>query len=168
MRRSFRTGLVLAAVGALLAGCDSAPEPDALFPLAAGLEWQYRVTTRPHGEDPRDSRLTMSNVERGYFAGEEDILIRRNQHGTRYYIAEREDGLYRVAVKSVAQTVPIMDQPRHNFDACARHDPYRTALVELDCSPRASILREAAPEHRRVGPRGKTAGATAGDKGSHS
>lgn len=111
MRGSFRTGLILVATGALLAGCDGAPEPDALFPLTPGLEWRYRVTTQPHGEEPRDSRLTMSNVERRYFAGEDDILIRRNQHGTRYYIAEREDGLYRVAVKSVAQTVPIMDQP---------------------------------------------------------
>lgn len=97
--------------GTLLAGCNGPADPDSLYPLTPGLTWHYRVTLQRAGEGAEQHDRTMTNVAREYFAGEDNIAIRRNEHGTRYYVARREDGLYRVAVKSVSKTVPIMDQP---------------------------------------------------------
>jgi hypothetical protein len=102
---------VFAVAVTTLAGCNAQPDADALYPLEPGLRWQYSVQTARKGSEPVRSTRVMENVERRYFAGEENVAIRRNENGARYYVAQREDGYYRVAVKSVARHTPIMDQP---------------------------------------------------------
>ena len=113
MRAVFRLANVLSAawLGTVLVGCGAQPDADALYPLEPGLRWEYSVVTERKGAAPERSTRTMENVERRRFAGEPGIAIRRNENGSRYYLAERDDGYYRVAVKSVASHTPIMDQP---------------------------------------------------------
>jgi len=113
VRAIFRLANVLSAawLGTVLVGCGAQPDADALYPLEPGLRWEYSVVTERKGAAPERSTRTMENVERRRFAGEPGIAIRRNENGSRYYLAERDDGYYRVAVKSVASHTPIMDQP---------------------------------------------------------
>lgn len=94
-----------------LAGCQAEAPADALYPLTPGLRWVYAVDIEHTGRAPTHERRVMENVDRVYFAGEDDVAIRRNDQGTRYYVARRADGLYRVAVKWVVHHTPIMDQP---------------------------------------------------------
>ncbi|MES1925961.1 hypothetical protein [Salinisphaera sp. T31B1] len=100
---------VTAAAG--LTACGADVDPKALYPLAPGLEWTYRVELKPMGEPMQTSTRVMSNVSVGDFAGEPDIVIRRNDSGERFYVTRRDDGYYRVARKSVTTHYPIMDQP---------------------------------------------------------
>ena len=109
--RFLMPGLPLALALATLGGCGAQPDAQSLYPLEPGLRWQYSVETRRKGSEPVRSTRIMENVERSYFAGEEDVTIRRNENGARYYVAQRDDGYYRVAMKSVARHTPIMDQP---------------------------------------------------------
>ena len=103
--------IAFALAATLLGGCGSQPDAESLYPLEPGLRWQYSVETQRKGSEPVRSTRIMENVERSYFAGEDDVAIRRNENGARYYIAQRDDGYYRVAKKSVARHTPIMDQP---------------------------------------------------------
>ncbi|MES1940896.1 hypothetical protein T5B8_11671 [Salinisphaera sp. T5B8] len=103
--------LALVGVIVLLAACDARPDADALNPLEPGLRWQYRMVVQRNGAEPQRQTRIMENVARRGFAGEAAVAIRRNDEGRRYYLAERDDGYYRVAIKSVASHTPIMDQP---------------------------------------------------------
>lgn len=110
--RSPALALALALAAALgLSACDHGADPQSFYPLAPGLTWTYRVEIRLLGQQPQTSTRVMENVSRGDFAGEADVAIRRNENGARYYVVRREDGYYRVAVKSVVHHHPIMDQP---------------------------------------------------------
>lgn len=94
-----------------LAGCNPKPAPDALYPLDVGLRWTYRVTTtRDHGTNSKGWRY-FRNIHRGYFAGEQNVTIRRNDDGIRYWDVQRADGYYRVASRTLADSAPVMDQP---------------------------------------------------------
>lgn len=101
------------AVAALpsLSGCSAGDTADSLYPLDPGLQWEYRLEMQPKGMAATTIIRQMENVSRERFAGVDDVAIRRNNHGTRYYLARRDDGFYRVAVKSVVRHTPIMDQP---------------------------------------------------------
>lgn len=103
--------LAIALTTTALSGCDAQPDENSLYPLEPGLRWQYAVETQRKGREPVHTTRRMENVDRTYFAGEDGVAIRRNENGARYYVAQREDGYYRVAVKSVARHTPIMDQP---------------------------------------------------------
>ncbi|GAB3677060.1 hypothetical protein [Salinisphaera aquimarina] len=110
--RNVAVALVLTGPIALgLSACDGSADPDALFPLTPGLEWTYRIQVKPLGKELETSTRTMQNVSRDDFAGEPKVTIRRNDGGARYYVAERDDGYYRVAMKSVIHHHPIIDQP---------------------------------------------------------
>jgi hypothetical protein len=106
--------LTWACVGmALLLGCERPAAPDALFPLTAGHEWTYRVTTRL-GEDASDREtLTLRS------AGEEVVPAlggisawhRRSDSGLDYWLKSDETGIYRIASKSDLDPEPKPDKP---------------------------------------------------------
>lgn len=107
-----RSSTILAfAVLLALLGCSAHDRADSLFPLDAGLQWQYRIELHPKGMPTTTLVREMENVGRSRVAGEGGVAIRRNNNGTRYYIARRADGFYRVAMKSVLQQTPTLDQP---------------------------------------------------------
>ncbi len=96
----------------LLAGCGgAAPDPTSLYPMEPGLTWRYSIVTVRKGNDPVTEIRTMENVSRGPFAEFDDVAVRRNNYGARYYVAQRADGYYRLAMKSVASDEPAMDHP---------------------------------------------------------
>lgn len=96
----------------MLGGCSwQSDDADSLFPLAPGLSWQYRVKIQRVGAVTENTMRVMENISRSAFAGEDGVAIRRNEDGIRYYVARRDDGFYRVAVKSLLNRSPIMDQP---------------------------------------------------------
>jgi len=99
------------AVASGLSACSESADPNALYPLAPGLQWTYRMELKPFGETQTNSTRTMENVRLENFAGEPGVAIRRNESGERFYVVQRDDGYYRVARKSVTTHYPIMDQP---------------------------------------------------------
>lgn len=110
--RGLRVMAPVLALYALLAGCGgAAPDPTSLYPMEPGLTWRYRVVTVRKGNDPVTAIRTLENVSRGPFAGFDDVTVRRNNYGARYYVAQRPDGYYRLAMKSVASDAPTMDHP---------------------------------------------------------
>lgn len=102
--------LIMTAVIALSA-CDGDADSQAFYPLTPGLQWTYRVEHKRLGQALQTSTRVMENVSRDDFAGEPGVAIRRNENGARYYVVRRDNGYYRVAVKSVLHHHPIMDQP---------------------------------------------------------
>ncbi len=100
-------------VAIALTACDKAAAPDALFPLTAGHEWTYRVTTRS-GEDPIDREtLTLRST------GEEVVPAlggisawhRRSDSGLDYWLKSDDTGIYRIASKSDLDPEPKPDKP---------------------------------------------------------
>ncbi len=95
----------------LLAGCQQTDNTDSqdYFPLQARLRWEYRVTE----ERPRQTRSYPLSIETldTTTLNEQSVSVRRTSNGTDYYIRRQEDGLYRVAKRTLPETAPQPDQP---------------------------------------------------------
>ena len=102
----------------LLYACGK-PAADDYFPLDKGLHWAYQVTiTQPHRADSKT--LTIENVATESVQ-DTPTTVRRTSDGTDYYIARQQDGLYRIAKRSVVELVPQRDEmPRMVLPATVR------------------------------------------------
>ena len=129
--------LILASLG--LASCQPQTEPSDYFPLRSGLQWEYAVwhqPTKPDSSDASDGPTFRSSdtpalhqpilpaVFRIETLGSTDVAalsaqpsqqawIRRTSLGTDYYLQPREDGIYRVAKRTLVELTPRIDaRPR--------------------------------------------------------
>lgn len=92
----------------LLTGCQQ-PENQDYFPLQAGLHWEYRVTEERQRPTPPYT-LRIETLE-AVTLNDETVQVRRTSDGTDYYIRQQDDGLYRVAKRTLPEAVPQPDQP---------------------------------------------------------
>lgn len=94
----------------LLPACnDPGGEADSYFPLASGLHWTYRVTTESMGSRLQE-RFEQYNADPERFDG---VLhaVRVTDEGTRYYVRETGDGVFRAAKRTVVELHPKPDTP---------------------------------------------------------
>jgi hypothetical protein len=99
----------------LLAGCGRSASPDALFPLADGHRWTYRVTTRSSADDPGEREtLTLRTLAPESLAalGGANAWHRRSDSGVDYWLRADDAGIYRVATKSDVDAEPRLDTPQ--------------------------------------------------------
>ncbi|MCP4410928.1 MAG: hypothetical protein GY807_24945 [Gammaproteobacteria bacterium] len=95
----------------LLQACtDRTPETDSYFPLAAGLHWTYRVTTNSAGTI-KEERFEQYNADPDQM---DDVMhaVRVTDQGTRYYIRETGDGVFRAAKRTLVELYPRPDTPQ--------------------------------------------------------
>lgn len=115
--------VVLFALSPLLVGCAPAPAAsgDALFPLGAGRDWTYRVTTMldDGDEPPRREQLTLRNRGSDDVDGE-PAWRRRSDSGVEYWLRSDASGIYRVATKTDVDRQRKLDNPRRYV----LHTPY--------------------------------------------
>ncbi len=91
----------------LLHACGK-PAADDYFPLDNGLRWDYQVTiTQPHRSDSKTLIIENVGTERV-----KDTLttVRRTSDGTDYYLAYRDDGVYRVAKRTIVEELAQLDE----------------------------------------------------------
>lgn len=98
-------------LAAALAGCGAGEPPDALFPLAGGHEWTYRVVTTHEGSAAETSALTLRALGRDDLDGQ-PTWRRRSDGGADYWLRQDETGIFRVAAKSDAQREAQPDAAR--------------------------------------------------------
>lgn len=92
----------------LLHACGK-PAADDYFPLGEGLRWEYRVSVeQPHRSEIRP--FSIENVGETTFKGAA-VRIRRSSDGTDYYISHQDDGLYRIAKRTLVELAPQPDAP---------------------------------------------------------
>ena len=107
--------IAVAALSALFVGCAPASAADgaSLFPLDAGRDWTYRVTTTldDGDEPPRRERLTLRNRGSHSIDGEA-AWRRRSDSGIEYWLRSDSSGIYRVATKTDLDRQPKLDNPR--------------------------------------------------------
>lgn len=105
---------MLACCGASLIACRSAAPDDTLFPLAAGHEWNYRISTeREDGQAEREA-LTLRTLSPGAPAGlegEKSAWHRRSDSGAEYWLRADATGVYRVASKHDLEAKAQLDKP---------------------------------------------------------
>lgn len=96
---------------ALLAGCD-APRGDALFPLASGHRWEYRMTTTYEDPTvaPQEERL-MLEAQGADAVGGATAWRRQSASGMAYWLRSDETGIYRVASRGPLDPEPRVDIP---------------------------------------------------------
>lgn len=93
---------------ALLAGCDAPPRETSLFPLAAGHEWTYRVSTTAGNADPEQEELVLRTLGAETVDGQ-PAWRRRSEGGMDYWLRSDASGIYRVASKSDLDAEPTLD-----------------------------------------------------------
>ena len=94
-----------------LAACGSSAPDDALFPLAGGHRWTYRVTTAFDESEPRQETLTFFGRGVETVAGE-PAWRRHSDSGLDYWLRSDATGIYRVAAKGPLDRQPRKDEPR--------------------------------------------------------
>jgi hypothetical protein len=109
-----RRGLLLCTTPLLLAACGATPDDDALFPLAKGRSWTYRVATTIDGADaPAPERETRVLANRG--ADTIDGALswrRRSESGIEYWLRSDATGIYRIASRNPLEREPQLDATR--------------------------------------------------------
>lgn len=90
----------------VLAACDK-PASDDYFPLHQGLHWEYQVTIE-HPERLDTKQLMIESMGQTSLK-EETVSIRTTSDGTDYYLAQRTDGIYRVAKRTLVESEPRLD-----------------------------------------------------------
>ncbi|MES3012859.1 MAG: hypothetical protein V4750_03900 [Pseudomonadota bacterium] len=98
----------------LLAACGAAPPDDALFPLAAGRQWTYRVSTVIDETEPAQrERLQLTNRGTETLDGT-PAWRRRSDSGIEYWLRGDASGIYRVASRNPLERTPQIDSaPRY-------------------------------------------------------
>lgn len=95
--RAAPASLVFAAV--LLQGCGEAPS--GYFPMQAGLEWEYRVTTEHRGDVETETYRVRNIHTRRTGRGIE--VTRRTSDGTDYLLVQDDTGVYRAGKRLVVE-----------------------------------------------------------------
>ena len=107
-----RIAALLTTVTVLLAACGATPGDDALFPLAEGRRWTYRVSTLIDEADTTE-RATLVLANRG-----SDTIDgapswrRRSDSGIEYWLRSDASGIYRIASRNPLEREPQLDKPR--------------------------------------------------------
>ena len=107
-----RIAALLTTATLLLAACGAAPGDDALFPLAEGRSWTYRVSTQIDEADTTE-RATLVLANRG-----SDTIDgvpswrRRSDAGIEYWLRSDATGIYRIASRNPLEREPQLDKPR--------------------------------------------------------
>ena len=106
------TAICLVALAA--AGCQREAPSDALFPLAAGHRWVYRVTTQTESNTVEQDTLTLTTLGAERFAGADNKSAwhRRGSDGVDYWLRADDSGIYRVASKALLDAAPQLDVPQ--------------------------------------------------------
>lgn len=97
----------------LLASCQKSDKPDALFPLDAGHQWTYRVSSQVGDEPVEVEALTLRTLGRESLAGLGDVPSwhRRSDNGIDYWLRADETGIFRVGSKSDIDPEVKPDRP---------------------------------------------------------
>ncbi|TXH69595.1 MAG: hypothetical protein E6Q83_09250 [Thiothrix sp.] len=90
----------------LLVACEK-PASDDYFPLNQGLRWEYQVTIE-HPERLDTKQLIIETLGKTTLK-EEAVSIRATSDGTDYYLAQRADGIYRLAKRTLVESEPRLD-----------------------------------------------------------
>lgn len=99
MRRPIASTLCLALY--VLTACSSSPAGDSLFPLEAGRQWTYRVTTQWEDQRSSDESLTLKNIGKDRPEGlAQAAWHRRSDQGADYWLQADAQGIYRIASKN--------------------------------------------------------------------
>lgn len=103
--------LPLLLAGLAMAGCD-APRGDALFPLAKGHRWHYRVTTAYEDPElqPQEERLTLESQGAESIGGA-TAWRRLSATGMAYWLRSDDTGIFRVASRGPLDAAPRLDSP---------------------------------------------------------
>ncbi|MEM0909547.1 MAG: hypothetical protein AAGJ37_01150 [Pseudomonadota bacterium] len=108
---------ILLILSVLLTGCSKRISENDYFPLQDGLRWEYQVYEE-HTNDKEVKVYTVENIGSTAFDGkyfEMPITVRRTGSGTDYFILSAEDGLFRIAQKTIVQADPTMDEPERKI-----------------------------------------------------
>jgi len=144
---------VLAAAG--LAGCARAPEGDALFPLDAGRQWTYRVTTAWEGEVTERETLTLRALGADRPEGlpdEPPAWHRRSDSGVDYWLRSDASGIYRVASKSDLEAEAQRD-PAPRYVLKAPYEPgtqWQAPTTAYVLARTSEFPRELRHTHRNI------------------
>lgn len=90
----------------ILQACDK-PATNDYFPLNQGLRWEYQVTIE-HPERLATKQLIIESVGQTSL-NEEIVSIRATSDGTDYYLAQRADGIYRLAKRTLVESEPQLE-----------------------------------------------------------
>lgn len=102
---------VLAALlaGLLAGGCSSERKSRTpLFPLEAGREWTYTVTTTWDDDNADTTTRVLRSLGEDEAAGQR-AWHRRDDDGIDYWLRHDDSGIWRVAAKSDADAAPLAD-----------------------------------------------------------
>ncbi len=96
----------------ILASCSNEPmDSSSYFPLQEGMQWDYSVTT--------DVNDTIRHANFSIRMGEPESImgvphaVRITSDGTRYYIVENIDGIYRNAKQTLIESKPTIESSPH-------------------------------------------------------
>ena len=96
----------------MIAGCGEAPRDDALFPLAEGRSWTYRVSTIVDEADgAARETITLSNRGADRIDGATSWR-RRSDAGIEYWHRSDDTGIYRIAARNPLEREPQIDPQR--------------------------------------------------------
>jgi hypothetical protein len=91
------------------AGCSAAPSAP-YFPLDAGHQWTYDVTTQWEREgEPQTTSLVLSTLGRERLTGGDEAWRRRSDSGADYWLRADDSGVWRMAAKSDLDHEPVPD-----------------------------------------------------------
>lgn len=105
---------MLACCSASLIGCSNPAPDDSLFPLAAGHEWNYRVSTaREDGQVEREALTlrTLAPSAPDGLEGEHTAWRRSSGSGVAYWLRSDATGIFRVASKHELEAAAQPDKP---------------------------------------------------------
>ena len=107
-----RIAALLSPVMLLLAACGNSPGDDALFPLAEGKRWTYRVSTViDEAESTQRETLVLANRGSDTIDGAPSWR-RRSDAGIEYWLRSDATGIYRIASRNPLEREPQLDKPR--------------------------------------------------------
>ena len=107
-----RLAALLSPLMLLLAACGAAPGEDALFPLAEGRSWTYRVSTLiDEAEGAQRETLVLANRGSDTIDGAPSWR-RRSDAGIEYWLRSDATGIYRIASRNPLEREPQLDNPR--------------------------------------------------------
>jgi hypothetical protein len=116
--------LVSAAVAALVAACGIADSRTPLFPLEAGHEWNYRLTTRWDNDEVDTETRVIRALGEDHDSGAA-AWHRRDEAGIDYWIRHDASGIWRAAAKSDADPAPVADPEAADKRRYVLRDPVK-------------------------------------------
>lgn len=151
LRMACRTGFCIALC--VLSSCSSSPSGDSLFPLEAGRQWTYRVTTSWEDQRSSDESLTLKNIGKDRPAGlAQAAWHRRSDQGADYWLQSDTQGVYRIASKNELEAEAQPDPaPRFVLKApVAVGTQWQASTVPYVLMRQSEFPRELRHSHPRV------------------